>query len=155
MIVGIGFIDSIIVYNRYENVMGDELYFGTRFDGVRCELTQGENILRSGLEKVSSCTVKIPKSILDKQYVAPQIWKSQTTEDMRNTFTLDNSSGDFFVIVNKDDIGVSVDLPTGIVDSEDYTGGYFEYVKQNYGNAFQLRTVDVYTLIPRFQIGGT
>ena len=42
--MGIGYVDSVIVYNRYVNgLMETEQYFGTRFDNVRVELTQGAN----------------------------------------------------------------------------------------------------------------
>ena len=39
--MGIGYVDSVVVYNRYINgLMEAETYFGTRFDNVRVELTQ-------------------------------------------------------------------------------------------------------------------
>ena len=42
--MGINYSESVVVYNRYINVlMETETYFGTRFDNVRVELTQGAN----------------------------------------------------------------------------------------------------------------
>ena len=39
--MGIGYVDSVVVYNRYINgLMETETYFGTRFDNVRIEFTQ-------------------------------------------------------------------------------------------------------------------
>ena len=48
---GIGYVDSVVVYNRYVNQVMDEAeyYFGTRFDGTRVELTQGANQKASGM----------------------------------------------------------------------------------------------------------
>ena len=48
--MGIGYIDSVIVYNRYVRKTDEaEQYFGTRFDKVRVELTECANIAKSGL----------------------------------------------------------------------------------------------------------
>ena len=156
--MGIGYVDSVIVYNRYVNgLMETEQYFGTRFDNVRVELTQGANQKASGMENASVCVVKIPNTNLPKPYKAPSVWKKLTTEEMFENFTLATESKDFFVIVNKADLGIDVDLPVGMIESdnyEGYSGGFFEYVKTKYGYAFSVDTVDGYSVIPRFEIGG-
>lgn len=151
--MGIGYKDSVVVYNRYAK--GPEQYFGTRFDNVRVELTQGADQKVSGMEDVSACVVKIPNTDLPKPYIAPRIWKKLTEEEKAENFTLDTESQNFFVIVKKDELGIDIDMPTGLVESGDsYPDGFFEYVKEQYGHAFSIDTVDVYNLIPRFEIGG-
>ena len=154
---GLGYIDSIIVYNQYTyGIMQKQTYFGTRFDNVRIELTQGANQKASGMENASVCVVKIPNANLPKPYKSPPVWLKLTTEEMLESFTL-NKGQDFFLIVKKDDLGIDVDLPDGMIESnnyEGYDGGFFEYVKTKYGYAYTIDTVDVYTLIPRFEIGG-
>lgn len=153
--MGINYVDSVVVYNRYvTGLREEEQYFGTRFDNVRIELTQGANQKVSGMENASVCTVKIPNGNLPKPYKAPQIWQAQTTKEMLETFTLDTRGKNFFVIVKKADLGIDIDVPVGLVESNDYEGGFFEYIKTKYGYAFGVDTVDVYTLIPRFEIGG-
>ncbi len=53
--MGIGYVDSVVVYNRYINgLMETETYFGTRFDNVRVELTQ-EQIKRQAAWKTPVC----------------------------------------------------------------------------------------------------
>ena len=158
--MGIGYVDSIIVYNRYVRKTDEaEQYFGTRFDNVRIELTEGANITKSGLENVSACVVKINTASVDKSekaYKPPKVWVKLTTEEMLENFTL-NKGEDFFVIVKKADLSIDADLPEGMIDSDNPkygTEGYFNYVKNKYGYAFGVDTVDVYTLIPRFEIGG-
>lgn len=155
--MGIGFVDSIIIYNQYiRSLMQAQSYFGTRFDNVRIELTQGANQKASGMENASVCVAKIPNANLPKPYKSPPVWLKLTTEEMIKSFTL-NKGNDFFVIVHKEDLGIDVDLPDGMIESdnyEGYDGGFFEYVKTKYGYAFSIDTVDVYTLIPRFEIGG-
>ena len=155
--MGIGYTDSIIVYNQYTHSLWQtQYYFGTRFDNVRIELTQGANQKASGMENASVCVAKIPNANLPKPYKSPPVWLKLTTEEMLESFTL-NKGNDFFVIVKKADLGIDVDLPDGMIESnnyEGYEGGFFEYAKTKYGYAYTIDTVDVYTLIPRFEIGG-
>ena len=155
--MGIGYVDSVVIYNRYVNgLMETEQYFGTRFDNVRIELTQGANQKASGMENASVCVVKIPNTNLPKPYKAPEVWNDLTTEEMLENFTLDTEGKNFFVIVNKAELGIDIDVPVGLIDQDEskYSGGFFEYIKTKFGYAFSVDTVDVYTLIPRFEIGG-
>lgn len=155
--MGLNYVDSIIIYNEYQTRRPEaQYYFGTRFDNVRIELTQAANITKSGLEGASVCVAKIPNSVFPKLYIPPETWRALTTEEMLNSFTL-NRGKDFFVIAKKWELGIDVDLPVGIIDSDsgDYgDSGFFDYAKNKYGYAFTVDTVDVYTLIPRFEIGG-
>lgn len=156
--MGIGYVDSVVVYNRYLNhTMGEvEYYFGTRFDNVRVELTQGANQRASGLENASICTVKIPNNgNLPKPYKAPEAWNDLTTEEMTKNFTLDTTAENFFIVVKKAELGIDIDTPQGLVESDTYMpNGFFEWIKNKYGYVFGIDTVDVYNVIPRFEIGG-
>lgn len=155
--MGIGYVDSVVVYNRYiDGLMETEYYFGTRFDNVRVELTKGANIRESGLENADSCIVKIPNNgTLQNPYKAPKEWLALPNEDMLKYFTLDTDNGTFFTIVKKAELGISIeDLPVGLVKSEDYKGGLYEYVRNKYGYTYTLKTADVYNLIPRFEVSG-
>lgn len=133
--------------------METEYYFGTRFDNVRIELTQGANIQKSGMEDASSCIVKIPNNNnLPKPYMPPKPWEKLTTEEMLKYFSIDKNE-DFFLIVKKKDLGIDIGAPVGFITSDDY-GGFFDYCKSQYGYTFIISTVDIYNLIPRFEIGG-
>lgn len=155
--MGINYVDSVVVYNRYINGLYEtEQYFGTRFDNVRIELTQGANIKASGMENASVCVVKIPNRNLPKPYKAPEVWNDLTTDEMLESFTIDTEGKNFFVIVKKLELGIDIDVPVGLIDQDEskYPGGFFEYIKTIYGYAFSVDTVDVHTVIPRFEIGG-
>lgn len=153
--MGIGYVDSIVVYNRHTiGLKQTEQYFGTRFDNVRVELTQGANQKASGMESASICVVKIPNGNLPKPYTPPEAWKEMGEEGKLANFTLDTKGGDFFIIVKKEELRIDIDVPVGLVKSIDYTGGFFEYIKGKYGYTFSISTMDVYNLIPRFEIGG-
>lgn len=153
--MGIGYVDSIVVYNRYVNgLMEIEQYFGTRFDNIRIELTQGANQKASGMENASVCVVKVPNIALPKPYKSPEMWSKLTTEEMLEHFTLDTDNNNFFVITKKEELGIDIDVPVGLVNGDDYPEGFFGYIKGKYGYTFSVDTVDVYSLIPRFEIGG-
>lgn len=155
--MGIGYNDSIILFNKYENgLLGTELYFGTRFDNVRIELTQGANIRQSGIENADSCIVKIPTGEFPKAYLPPEVWNDKPTEEMEDYFTVDPGNDNFFVIVKKDNLNINIkDLPAGKIDSSTYSGGFLQYVKLTYGHTYMVHTNDVYELIPRFELGGS
>ncbi len=176
--MGIGYDDSIILYNRYINdVLETETYFGTRFNNVRIELTQGANIRQSGLENADSCLVKIPdedlndadahnlnslKTLYDakrfglpKPYLSPKVWDGKTAEDMEAYFTIDTDESNFFVIIKKKRLRIDIsDLPVGRIESDSYRGGFYQWVREEYGHAYMVHTLDTYDLIPRFEIGG-
>lgn len=154
--MGIGYADSVVVYNRsIDGLLETEYYFGTRFDNVRVELTQDANIKASGMENASVCVVKIPNNDnLPKPYMSPEMWKSLSAEEMQEHFTLDTTGSNFFIITKKDELGININVPVGKILSDDYQGGFFEYIKGKYGYTYTVNTVDVYTLIPRFEIGG-
>lgn len=153
--MGIGYVDSVMVYNRYvSRLIETEYYIGTCFDNVRVELTKGANIRESGMENADSCIVKIPNNgNLPKPYKAPQEWLALPNEEMPDYFTLD-PDGTFFTIVKKNELGINIVLPVGLVNSADYKGGFYQYVRNKYGYTYTLKTADVYNLIPRFEVSG-
>lgn len=154
--MGIGYVDSVVVYNRYlSTLLQIEYFIGTRFDNVRVELTQGANIRESGMENADSCLVKIPNDGLPpKPYKAPEVWKNLTTEEMQKYFTLDKDGGNFFSIAKKKELGIDIELPVGLIQSDTYHGGLYQYLRGKYGYTYTIKTVDVYNLIPRFEVSG-
>lgn len=157
--MGIGYIDSVIIYNRYYNdTTGAEQYFGTRLDNVRVEFTKEQNQSKSGSEDVSDCLLKIPNdSTLPKPYLVPEIWNDLTADEMLQNFTL-STDGDFFVLVKKKELNLDIDAPIGMQDSsaDPYAeeGGFYEYMKSKYSYVYQMSSFAVFSLIPYFQIGG-
>lgn len=153
--MGIGYVDSIVLYNQYENEDGKQYYVGTRFDNVRIELTQGVNVQKSGLENADVCLVKIQNvGTLPKKYTSPGLWKELSVQGKEEKFTIDTENDNFFVIVKKQELGIDIEVPTGTVDSDSYRGGYYQYIREKYGHAYAVHTLNVYQLIPRFEVGG-
>ena len=78
-----------------------------------------------------------------------------TTEEMVKNFTLDSTAENFFIVVKKVGLGIDIEVPLGLIESDTYKpGGFFEVIKNRYGYVFSIKTVDVYDIIPRFEIGG-
>lgn len=158
--MGIGYIDSVVIYNRYYNdTTGAEQYFGTRLDGVRVEFTKEQNQSKSGSEDVSDCLLKIPNdSTLPKPYLVPEIWNDLTADEMLQNFTL-STDGDFFVLVKREALNLDIEAPLGMQDSSspEYGGGFYEYMKEHYSFVYQMSTFTPFDKIPSlsyFQVGG-
>lgn len=149
--MGIGYIDSVIIYNRYYNdTTGAEQYFGTRLDGVRVEFTKEQNQSKSGSEDVSDCLLKIPNDrTLPKPYLVPELWNDLTADEMLQNFTL-STDGDFFVLVKKKELNLDIDAPIGMQDIE----GFLDEMKSKYSYVYSMKSFAVFGLIPYFQIGG-
>lgn len=152
--MGIGYKDAVVLYNRhYNDTLETEYYFGTLFENVRIELTQAENISKSGMKDADSFLVKIPNDGT-LNYVNPPDWENMSEEEKLKYFTLRSNDFDFVVIVKKDELLIDRELPVGLINSDDYPGKFFQYMITEKGNCYKVNTISAYSLIPRFEIGG-
>ncbi|MCM1219710.1 MAG: hypothetical protein NC321_16045 [Clostridium sp.] len=158
--MGINYVDSVVVYNRYINGLYEtEQYFGTRFDNANIEFTEEENQTKAGKENVSVCVMKLMNdSTLAKPYLDPKEWEHLVGDERLENFTI-NKGSDFFVIVKREGLNLDVQVPTGKIESndekyKDYDYNFFEYMKQNYSYVYSVNSFAQRILIPHFQIGG-
>lgn len=152
--MGIGYKDAVVLYNRhYNDTLEAEYYFGTLFENVRIELTQAENISKSGMKDADSFLVKIPNDGT-LNYVNPPDWENMSEEEKLKHFTLRSNDFDFVVIAKKNELLIDRELPVGLINSDDYPGKFFQYMVNEKGNCYKVNTICVYSLIPRFEIGG-
>ena len=152
--MGIGYKDAVVLYNRhYNDTLETEYYFGTLFENVRIELTQAENINKSGMKDADSFLVKIPNDGT-LNYANPPDWENMSEEEKLKHFNLRSNDFDFVVIVKKDELLIDRELPVGLINSDDYPGKFFQYMVNEKGNCYKVNTIGVYSLIPRFEIGG-
>lgn len=152
--MGIGYKDAVVLYNRhYNDTLETEYYFGTLFENVRIELTQAENISKSGMKDADSFLVKIPNDGT-LNYVNPPDFENMSEEEKLKHFTLRSNDFDFVVIAKKDELLIDRELPVGLINSDDYPGKFFQYMVNEKGNCYKVNTISVYSLIPRFEIGG-
>lgn len=155
--MGIDYTSTIIIYNRFYNeTLDSEYYFGTRIEGVRIELTQAANISKSGIKDADSIRVKIPSDAPEKEYVDCSKWQGLATDEKLENFTVDAGSQDFFTIEVSTDLAIDEtesDLPVGLIESENYADGFYQYMKDSY-HTHAIKTLDIYHLIPHIEIGG-
>ena len=152
--MGIGYKDAVVLYNRhYNDTLETEYYFGTLFENVRIELTQAENISKSGMKDADSFLVKISNNGT-LNYANPPDWENMSEEEKLKHFTLRSNDFDFVVIAKKDELLIDRELPVGLINSDDYPGKFFQYMVNEKGNCYKVNTISVYSLIPRFEIGG-
>lgn len=151
---GIGYVDKIILYTREgTGEIGSPIFFhGIPMDNVRIELTESKNITKDGTENANKCIFKIYDEDLPGPYFPPEVWRRIPDKDLNFTFDKDNS---FFIITEKKDINITfVSAPIGAVNDNTYPDGFKEWLQQEYGYVFDVNTIDHYSLIRHWEIGG-
>jgi len=133
---------TVTVYNKYteDDVMGGETWLPTVFTDVRFQVTKGANVATSGLSDADSATLHIKRLNLPKPYIQPLAWQALSSLDKANNFTLTGGT-DFFVEGDTSAVTVTED-------------DFFSYMKAHYDNCYKITNVDIYDLIPHFEIGG-
>lgn len=77
------------------------------------------------------------------QWLPPKEWKKQTNDLLSKTLTF-SPEDDFFWEGEWD---------KGVVNDEDYRGGFYQYMNQSRDNVFKITSVGgPYSLIPHFEI---
>lgn len=132
---------TVTVYNKTtEGLMGKETWYPTVLENVRLLINKGENVSKTGLESADSAKLSIKTDNLSKPYKKPLEWQNLSAEDKAKNFTL-TSGFDFFV--------------EGDTSGEEIQeSDFFSYMKGKYDNCFMIKNVDVFELIPHFEVGG-
>lgn len=103
--------------------------------------TNGDNILDTDGNTILLVYARDNKII----WMPPKAWKNQTNDMLEETITFSTES-DFFWEGEWD---------KGVVNDEDYRGGFYQYMNENKDNVFKITSVGgPYTLIPHFEILG-
>lgn len=150
---GIGYTSKIVLYNQAgTGEIGDTVtLYGTELSNVRLEWTEAKSISNMGDKNANRCTAKIYDSDLSKPYMTAEAW--QALSDKMTALTFDKQS--FFIITDKSDIGINnISAPTGAIADASYADGLKQYLIDTYGGVFEVNTIDHYSLIPHWEIGG-
>lgn len=129
---------TVTIYNRHEDEK--EMWFPTVLENVRLQINRGENVSKSGTDSADSTKLSIMMDSLEKPFMKPLEWQKLSEEDKQASFTL-TSNEDFFVEGDT--------TAEEILESD-----FFSYMKRKYDNCFKMTNVDVYELIPHFEVGG-
>lgn len=148
--IGIGYNSKIMVYNQIGGKIGEPLtWYGKELSNVRVELREAISASVTGKRAENACIVKVHDA--DFAYVTPEIWAASENKLGAVTFQTGKT---FFIITDKADIGVSITAPAGVLLDSSYNNGLIEYLAKTYGRVYEVNTVDHYSLIPHWEIGG-
>lgn len=132
--------DTVTVFNYYEDKKKSICrWYPTVLHDVELQINHGITVTTDGNANDNTASLHI-RNDLDK-YITPIAYKK--SDDKVGHFTLKPS--DFFVEGALDD---------RVIDEDDYPNGFFEYIKANYDNVFQITTIERYKVIPHFEVGG-
>lgn len=150
---------TITIFNYYESATtGDAYWYPHVLSNVDLNTDRGAIIKKYGPDAADNAQLHIlyginqsgQKVIADKDsnaipWLLPKEWQKQTNDLLSETLTFSPES-DFFWEGEWD---------KGIVNDDDYRGGFYQYMNQSKDNVFKITSVGgPYSLIPHFEILG-
>ena len=148
---------TVTVFNYYESkTTGDAYWYPHVLSNVDLNTDRGAIIKKYGADTADNAQLHIlygtnrsgQKVIADKDsnaipWLPPKEWQKQTNDLLPETLTFSPES-DFFWEGEWD---------KGVVNDDDYRGGFYQYMNQNKDNVFKITSVGgPYSLIPHFEI---
>lgn len=148
---------KITLFNYYESATtGDAYWYPHVLSNVDLNTDRGAIIKKYGADTADNAQLHIlygtnrsgQKVIADKDgnaipWLPPKEWREQTNNLLPETLTF-SPEDDFFWEGEWD---------KGIVNDDNYHGGFYQYMNQSRDNVFKITSVGgPYTLIPHFEI---
>lgn len=134
------FVDTVTIYNQYKQ-NGSITWYGHVLNGVECQPYSGFKIEKKAEETDDKVSLHIPDEAVMDKYLKPKEWIRSETKEQKLTLT----EGDFFL---------AGEHTEGTINDSDYDNGFFEYMKSQYDDVYNITSVSHYKLIPHFEAGG-
>lgn len=134
------YIDIVTVFNLYNDNTGD-LWYPTVLTNCEFQITKGTNMRVSGVENADAVSLHVTDNCTVKTFLKPKEWLAST--DKANNYTF-----------GKKDFFIKGDYTEVVIEDEDYTKGFYETLKQQLDDVYNVTTVDYFTLIPHVEVGG-
>lgn len=131
------FNDIVTVFNLCNGI-----WYPAVLHNVRLQVESGIDQENSGVSSKDNALLFVQTSsgkVGDKNYLPPKEWLL-SAKDSNVTF----AEGGFFVSGEY----------TDIVSDDDYTDGYYSYMRDNFDYCYQITKVQRFSIIPHFEIGG-
>lgn len=131
------FSDTVTVFN-----ICNGLWYPAVLHKVRLQAKSGIKQESSGVSSEDNALLFVQifgDKISDKTYLPPKEWLL-SDKDGTVTFT----EGGFFVPGEY----------TDVVSDDDYTDGYYSHMRETHDDCYLITTVQRFTVIPHFEIGG-
>lgn len=142
--------DTITLFNRYSSNAGD-IWFPTVLYNVDVNLDKavavskfGENTTDKGQVHIKYQTKGGVPYVKAKRYVLPKEWENQLTDEQKNSITFTSGEEFDFIYVGE--------YPEALIKDDDYTKGFFDYMKKTYDEVYAITSVAKYDVIPHFEI---
>ena len=148
---------TVTIFNYYESATtGDAYWYPHVLSNVDLNTDRGAIIKKYGADTADNAQLHIlygtnqsgQKVIADRDsnaipWLPPKEWKNQTNDLLSETLTF-SPEDDFFWEGEWD---------KGVVNDDDYRGGFYQYMNQSRDNVFKITSVGgPYSLIPHFEI---
>ena len=148
---------TVTIFNYYESATtGDAYWYPHVLSNVDLNTDRGAIIKKYGADAVDNSQLHIlygvnqsgQKVIADKDsnavpWLPHKEWQKQTNDLLSETLTF-SPEDDFFWEGEWD---------KGVVNDDDYRGGFYQYMNENRDNVFKITSVGgPYSLIPHFEI---
>lgn len=147
--------DTVTLFNRHTTKDRKIIWYPTVLRGVNLNVDKASIVAKYGSNSQDNAVLNVKYyssddavMVGDKKYLLPKEWKKQTEDALVKplTFTTGKEEFDFFYE------GVwESDIP--IMD-DDYTGGFYSYMNNNYDNVFAITSVSKFSVIPHFEVVG-
>ena len=131
------FNDTVTVFN-----MCNGLWYPVVLHNVKLQAKSGMAQKNNGISSEDNAMLFVQTTgdkIGDKTYLPPKEWLL-SDKDSTVTFT----EGGFFVSGEY----------TDVVSDDDYTDGYYSHIRETHDDCYLITTVQKFTVIPHFEIGG-
>lgn len=146
------FKETITVFNRYHNSLGDTWYPHV-LNNVELNIDKASMIAKYGAESTDTASLYVGYTNINGEifvdgikFLPPKEWAKQVNDDLRDTLTFndDAQNGDFFIV---GDLGYR----EPILD-EDYKKGFYNELNTKLDYCYSITSVGIYKLIPHFEI---
>ena len=145
--------DTITLFNRHKSYSGD-MWYSTVLSGVNLIIDKAAIIAKYGAEAKDNAVLNIKYQVVDgsriiggKIWLPPKEWGRQSEDMLCKTLTFaDGQAFSFFYAGEWPD--------TEPISDNDYTEGFYNYIKSRYDYAFAITSVSMYEVIPHFETMG-
>lgn len=143
--------DTITLFNKY-NVNDSITWYATVIHNVHLMIDKAAMIATYGEQSQDNARVFIRYSgnknnaiIESKKYVLPKQWKALNESELGEYLTFAFGNEFDFIYAGEWDGDT-------VIDDEDYTNGFYNYMNRKYDNVFSISNVTQYSLLPHFEI---
>lgn len=147
------YLRTITLFNRLSTKTGD-LWYPTVIHEVDLITDKGALNARMGTDNQDNAKLHIHYLPMDghvfiegKEWLPPKEW-AKLTDDIIGAYITFKSGKDF-------DFFMAGEYPETVVDDNDYTEGFYDYINNQYDEVFSISSAsNPYTVIPHFEILG-